>query len=256
MSKKIAMTSDIHNFGEYIERLRSDGELSIFPVADVLLIAGDVTGMIRWANITSQLEQFQFLLSNLLKISDRYKYIVGIFGNHDVCWDLDHSINSDFVNEEFNQLISKFNENTKGAKLMWSNKLEEHKLNFDDGELIKILASPYSRKIWATDPWGFHFNDEVISEIDSLTGNDYDILLTHTPIYGYGDKLLRNGERVGTKLFDDLNPKPNIIVCGHIHEDYGIHKGDDIWEGTVHYNVSLCNIDYEPVNEIMVIEVE
>ena len=48
--------------------------------------------------------------------------------------------------------------------------------------------------------------------------------MTHSPPYGFGDKIL-NGENVGSKDLLNIikeNVSPEFHVFGHIHEDYGI----------------------------------
>jgi Icc-related predicted phosphoesterase len=47
------------------------------------------------------------------------------------------------------------------------------------------------------------------------------------------------------------SPCPRLHVFGHIHEAYGVHRGDD----TLFVNACICTLDYEPENAAIVIDV-
>jgi|SRR5882757_196569 len=120
-------------------------------------------------------------------------------------------------------------------------------------------------KIWGT-PWTAYFKemnpecmaftlnygcdtDDWLAEKWALIPDDIDILITHGPPYGILD-LTDEGRCVGSKslqmeLFRRLRPK--LLVCGHIHEAYGIEPPGGIVERAV--NCSHVNEDYKPVNK-------
>jgi Icc-related predicted phosphoesterase len=80
-----------------------------------------------------------------------------------------------------------------------------------------------------------------------------DILVTHGPPYGIGDRLER-GEHVGdTDLLRAVEQKkPKYHICGHIHCAYGER---DL--GQIKYvNAAICDEDYEPTNKPIVIDIE
>lgn len=85
---------------------------------------------------------------------------------------------------------------------------------------------------------------------------DTDILITHGPPHGYGDKVERtnwvNGKRekeyeyVGCQeLLEAIRRvKPQVHIFGHIHEGYGIYEGRADLEGIKLINASVVNEDY------------
>ena len=74
---------------------------------------------------------------------------------------------------------------------------------------------------------------------------DVDILITHGPPEGFGDKT-QGGQNVGCAdlLKAVQNIKPKYHVFGHIHEDVGIFKNDH----TTFINASVLNLAYQLVN--------
>lgn len=81
-----------------------------------------------------------------------------------------------------------------------------------------------------------------------------DILITHTPPYGIGDKV-QSGDRVGCEALRERLPQvqPRVHVFGHIHEDYGHHGQRD---GTDYFNGSNCTLSYQPHNPVLVFNIE
>ena len=59
-----------------------------------------------------------------------------------------------------------------------------------------------------------------------LIPDDTDILITHGPPYGHGDKIAtKNLDHVGCKsLYEEVisRIKPKFHIFGHIHESHGI----------------------------------
>jgi Icc-related predicted phosphoesterase len=55
---------------------------------------------------------------------------------------------------------------------------------------------------------------------------DTDIVITHTPPYGYADQLA-NGTRIGSEelaMKISINPNIKLVVCGHCHHDGGLQS--------------------------------
>jgi Icc-related predicted phosphoesterase len=75
-----------------------------------------------------------------------------------------------------------------------------------------------------------------------------DILVTHTPPYGIGDRTSR-GESVGCEELRAAvrRIKPKVHVFGHVHEGYGKYHED----GILYINASVTNaamqLAYEPI---------
>ncbi len=78
-----------------------------------------------------------------------------------------------------------------------------------------------------------------------------DILLTHGPPLGYGDRTLRN-DRVGCAnlLHRVRQVRPRLHVFGHIHEDPGITTDGH----TRFVNASTCTVHYEATQPPVVVD--
>ncbi len=80
-----------------------------------------------------------------------------------------------------------------------------------------------------------------------------DVVITHGPPYGHGDLTLasRGSARRHAGCLDLLDRlrvvRPQLHLCGHIHEGYGVTLSDDI-RGTTFVNASTCNDSYLPAN--------
>jgi Icc-related predicted phosphoesterase len=136
-------------------------------------------------------------------------------------------------------------------------------------EGLKIFGSPWTKSFEGMNPKAKAFTldtEEELAEKWALIPADVDILVTHSPPYGicdyrpftleekkanfcngYGSKSLLS--RISQ--IDDGSRK--ILVCGHIHEGYGIMNISNplydkcTWKVV---NASHVNERYEPVNGI------
>jgi Icc-related predicted phosphoesterase len=82
-----------------------------------------------------------------------------------------------------------------------------------------------------------------------------DVLITHGPAFGLGDKL-ESDERVGCEdLLHEINNrvKPKVHICGHIHSGYGEYESES---GTKILNVSICDEGYKPSNKPVVFDLK
>jgi predicted phosphodiesterase len=109
-------------------------------------------------------------------------------------------------------------------------------------EGYKIWGSPHTPKCGN---WAFSYQRGQEARIQwSFMENDVDILMTHGPPYGIGDRN-DSGLKVGCVALRDRvkEVKPFIHVYGHIHEDRGLRVCDK----TVFINA--CSVDhlYRPV---------
>jgi Icc-related predicted phosphoesterase len=84
------------------------------------------------------------------------------------------------------------------------------------------------------------------------------ILITHGPPYGVCDYTPAWAENAGsTSLMGNVmsifgkRKNPLIHIFGHIHEGYGKFVDGNYWA----FNVSVCDLLYDPVNPVTVIEV-
>lgn len=177
------------------------------PEADALVIAGDLTyrgSIIELANVRHWLKE------------QPQKYKIVIAGNHDFCFQ---------------------NKNAEEARTIMSGDgiyyLQDESLILDG---VKFYGSPWQP--WFYD-WAFNLRSSVeLRRKWELIPHGVDVLITHGPPYGYGDKTLR-GELVGcNELLSAIEQKkPKFHVFGHIHEEPGKWQHGE----TTLYN---CNVGY------------
>ena len=190
------------------------------PDGDVLIFAGDLS---HGRGSLLDVDRFNKRLGEL-----PHKHKLVIAGNHDFSFDKHKDL----------------------SKWVLTNAvyLEHHSYNIDG---IKFFASPYHPKIWGK----FELERDELYPVWSAIPNDIDILITHGPPYGIRDESsMGSGGKVGDKaLLKAINKiKPAAHIFGHIHEGYGHSR-----IGSTHFfNVSICNVEYEPVNKPIVWDYE
>jgi Icc-related predicted phosphoesterase len=103
--------------------------------------------------------------------------------------------------------------------------------------------------------WAFNRDEDTIWGYLDMMGR-VDVLVAHSPPRAILDRGAPSGNRGGShyglaalrKYIERF--QPDIIICGHVHEQYGSQKVGR----TMVYNVSHCNLDYQQVNPPVVIE--
>lgn len=102
--------------------------------------------------------------------------------------------------------------------------------------------------------WAFNLpRGEKLLEKWRLIPSDTDVLITHTPPFGRGDKVgyLNVGcEELTREVTERIQPQ--FHVFGHVHEGYG--KSSD--GTTVFMNASACTHDYEAINPAFVFDLK
>lgn len=190
------------------------------PDADMIIHAGDISSR----GLPQEVLDFYDWFSGL-----NYTYKIFIAGNHDFYFE-DQSFET--IREEIPEGIIYLNDS--GVEI----------------EGLKIWGSPVQP--WFYD-WAFNRKrGEDIKQHWNLIPKDTDILITHGPAFGVLDKTIR-GTSVGCedlrKSIDMIKPK--VFICGHIHEAYGVEEVS----GTKFVNASVLNVDYQLVNEPILIEI-
>ncbi len=186
-------------------------ELLAIPDGDILIHAGDMSSRGKLGSI----EAFNDFLGTL-----PHPHKVLIAGNHDFA----------------------FERTPEAARRLITNAiyLQDEEVLIEG---IRIYGSPWQ-------PWFFNwaFNlqrgEEIRAKWD-LIPDQVDILVTHGPAYGHGDRVER-GELVGCRdLLEVIEERvrPKYHIFGHIHEAYGMTSNGT----TTFLNVSSCNLAYQPI---------
>lgn len=226
MKTKIVVTSDLHGHLPPIESI---------PEAEFLLISGDICpNKYGYENkvLESAFQQSWFNLQFIPWVNKLpvYKVII-TWGNHDIFAYFLHSIS-----------------NTAKLKI-----LNDSCYTIND---LKIVGTPWSVTFGGN--WAFNKTDNDLKKVYENIPEDTDILLSHGPPFGYGDKCPsfmypEIEENVGSIALIECIKQRNIkLVCfGHIHEGYGVYQR----QNTTLINASYVNGQYNPSNPPIVVEV-
>lgn len=189
------------------------------PPGDILVHAGDIT---KQGEI-DQVKDFNKFLGSL-----PHPHKIVIAGNHDFCFERDPERSA----SELTNCIY----------------LKDQQV---DIEGIRFYGSPWQP--WFYD-WAFNLRrgPEIRAKWD-LIPDSTDVLITHGPPQGHGDKTCR-GEEVGCRdLLEVIEQiRPRVHIFGHIHEGAGVTSDGK----TEFINASICNLRYQPVNPPVVYEYE
>lgn len=237
---KLVCISDTHN---------KHWEITSLPDGDLLLHAGDLTGIGRQTEVQEFTEW-------AIKQASRYTYgIAFIAGNHDRSFD-----------PKFGEYASEdeYKEGSKRKPEWLVSTLRNLKYNntgihyLEDSWLkvggIKVWGSPVTPWFHG-DRWAFNkHRGPEIKEVWDQIPLDADVIMTHGPVSYKLDYIPRSAEYVGC---EDLRKtvekiKPLLYLSGHIHEGYGVEYSQD----TTFINASICNEYYEPVNKPWEVEID
>jgi Icc-related predicted phosphoesterase len=205
---KIVLISDTHNQHEKIN----------LPKGDMIIHAGDITGMGSYSEVLSFLQWFSQV---------KFKHKLFIAGNHD------------FLFEKMDMSYTL----PDGVTYLQDSLIEI--------EGLKIYGSPYTPGILSE--WAFTKNrGEDIQKVWESIPEQVDILITHSPPFGVLD-IEAGGYQEGCRdlLKRVKKVKPRIHVFGHIHEGYGTMEVP----GTKFFNACILNENYRVTNEPFVIEI-
>lgn len=229
---KITFISDSHTHlydKNYKELLLSEG--------DILCFTGDL--------MSSGYNEGEII--HFLKWFSKQPFIYKLFiaGNHDRLFE-----DNPLVAYE---LISEFKKD--GVIYLKDSSFEYNGINF--------YGTPYQPYFCN---WAFNVsNSEKLTNIYSMIPDNTDVLLTHCPPYGILDQShqsnwsnLTGENHLGSvelkEVLEEMTMRsaaPIVVAFGHIHGDGGkkVQIGD-----TLYINASLCNEDYDPMNDIITID--
>lgn len=218
---RVAATADLHGI-----------ELPEIEECDLLLIAGDVApdppDLFDSVQKSTHVQR-KWLREDFAEWLDEVpaEEKVWIAGNHD------------YVCEE-------------GGFRRTAEQLPAHYLQDTSIELFgyKIHGTPWVPNLPG---WAFYADDAFLAAATRIIPEDADIVISHGPPNGYGDQVLR-GSHVGNPTLTSWISKnqPELVVCGHIHEDHGRWEMGD----TTLINASYVDVRYQPTGKVEYFELE
>lgn len=220
---RIVCISDTHLAHE-------EGKINI-PDGDILIHAGDAT----YRGTSYEIFKFAKWFASL-----PHKHKIFVSGNHDFGFERDNKRAVSILKG----LDPQYFPDSKDNGIIY---LQDSGVELEG---LKIWGSPWQ-------PWFFDwaFNLQRGAEIKAkwdLIPEGTDIVITHGPPYGFGDRV-PSGELVGCEdLLGALNRiKPKLHVCGHIHCGHGMYTTP---AGVTIANAAICDEEYKGVNAPHVVD--
>jgi Icc-related predicted phosphoesterase len=244
MKYSITAISDTHN-----KHKQLNGKL---PGGDILIHSGDISSLGRKHEVQSFVEWFNGI--------NNYTHKIFIAGNHDMSFDREILLRNKLAHFE-GRNINDYDTSCSEGKPAWLEELLGIHLHPNvyylentsvEIEGLNIWGSPYSPTFGYG--WGFNVNRGYdAAQIWNQIPLDTDIVITHSPIYGYNDRTSNTNENVGcADLYHRLHEvKPHLHFSGHIHEGYGwgTIPYKDEWGDIYTFNGSTCNLRYEAIQD-------
>mmetsp|Transcript_17529 Transcript_17529/g.21197 ORF Transcript_17529/g.21197 Transcript_17529/m.21197 type:complete len:329 (-) Transcript_17529:557-1543(-) len=220
---RVVCISDTHAKHDKIDPAR-------IPHGDILIHAGDIT-------LKGEVSSIKSFRDWMGKLPHRHKIVIS--GNHDVSLDEDYpcKMNAESINTARENILD----------------VEEFTYLNNDSVTVEgynIYGSPVQPEFCK---WAFQRErgKDCRMEWEKIP-TDTDILVTHGPPLGFGDRC-KNNSRAG--CFDLLREvqcrvKPYAHVFGHVHEVHGPSTDGQ----TLFVNASSCDFFYRPTNPAIVFD--
>jgi Icc-related predicted phosphoesterase len=210
---KICMISDTHEMHSKVN----------IPPCDVLIHAGDITGR----GALEKLSAFNAWGKALMEEGIVKQDFICIAGNHDL------SLETNKARAE-HQLKDLTYLNNNSA--------------FVGKERYHVYGIPETLRFC---DWAFNVTEEVIEDKLEAVPDNVDILVIHGPPWTVLD-MNKEGTSCGSYALLTWIKKaqPKLVVCGHIHEGYGLA----LVGRTLVVNASICTAAYAPTNQPIVLD--
>ncbi|KAK3591069.1 hypothetical protein CHS0354_005463 [Potamilus streckersoni] len=221
------------------------GQIKI-PDGDVLLHAGDFTNI----GLPSEVKTYNEFLGTL-----PHKLKIVIAGNHDLSFDYDLVKNNRKHLSGFGWTRSLVEEKLAEYGITGVKELMTNCVYLQDSGVcvcgINIWGSPWQPTFC---DWGFNLErGQPLLDKWNLIPKSTDILITHGPPVGHGDKCF-DKQNVGcVELLSTIQQRvhPKYHLFGHIHEGYGMTTDGN----TTFINASTCTVKYKPTNPPVVFDI-
>jgi len=205
-----------------ISDTHGDHESVGLPDGDVLIHAGDITGH-------GSKEDFLNFIQWFAKQPHQHKIFIG--GNHDT-----------YLESHHDEVL----ETAKSHNVTYLNDSGVEVNN------VRFWGSPITPRFH---DWSFMRDPDDIHHHWDRIPEDTHILITHGPVWGVLDEVVRSEEVTEHTGCPQLKKRvkevgPHYHVFGHIHEGYG----KAVHDGTQFLNVSTMNMHYKIQNEPVTIE--
>ncbi|CAI5736183.1 unnamed protein product [Hyaloperonospora brassicae] len=223
---KVVCVSDTHGLHE---------EAAAVPDGDVFVHAGDFTD-------TGERDEVLAFNEYLGRLPHRYKLVIA--GNHESSFD------RHFYAGYWHLYGHRQQYDPDEVRALLTNAL------YLEDEAVEIEGYVFYGTPWQPEFCNWAFNlprgDALLRRWKCIP-TDTDVLITHTPPQGHGDRV--GCTNVGcADLLSEVEHRvhPKLHVFGHVHEGYGQSSSPD--GKTTYFNASVCTHKYEPVNAPLVFE--
>lgn len=209
---RVAVIADVHNHEPRI------------PPCDLLLIGGDI--LMGGNDAPDQRGILHEVIGPWLveQMMGGVRHVVAVAGNHD------------FIFEKSPQQV---------PPLPWTY-LEDSGIEIEG---VKIWGSPWQLPFF---DWAYNLEEEELAKKWALIPQSTDILLTHSPPFGFGDKTRDGHVGSRTLLARVREVKPQLHAFGHIHVARGVRESN----GTTFVNAALVDGRYQLRHEPMLFDFE
>jgi len=207
------------------------------PKCDLLIHSGDFTNMGEASTVQDLGDFFRDL-----KNSGQVKEVICVAGNHDIL----------FQPETYRSNFGLLHDSSRGkSSILQRSDIERMKESFNESCVyledeshmhkesgIHIYGSPWTPTYGNC--WAFMADrSEIFSRWDEIPSST-DVLVTHGPPLGRGDKCLRNVRAGCLELLRNVQSRvrPRLHVFGHIHEDAGCSfDGKTLYVNASNYSI-------------------